>query len=849
MEHTEDREIAPLKTIMKSYISNTINIFLFIVSYTLFASISVNAQYLDTSFGEDGKVTFSLGHFSDQALAVAIQSDGKIVVAGSSSNGSNLDFALARYNSDGSLDTSFNYDGTVTTLGGSDDDVINSIALQEDGRIVAGGYSANGTDRDFAILRYNSDGTLDSDFGSNGMTIVSVSNENDEITSLAIDDDGRIIVTGYVTGTNGRIVSVSRYNNDGSVDSDFGDQGMVLTSIGDDAVAESITLQSDGKIIIAGTYSEGDQTELMVLRYLSSGTLDTSFGTEGQAIPVSSQTPHEGYSVQVQDDGAIVVAGSAGDSGERDAALFRFTNEGKPDESFGENGVMITSASEEDDVALAVVIEGSTIYMSGYSMTNDKLDFLYVSYKEDSTEQEETGEQVSSTDEEGQPSLSKEEQNQSETEATTTTTSFSSDDDISYALALKSDGTVVAVGSTEESGVSSFAIAQYTASNSSTMEKASDSSDNGSFITTKDAWEITRTSAYSGGEISSDKNKTIEQRGVVFSIHPDPTLDTSSDESDNSESDDEDSEAPNISDRQSEVDGTKVTISVSTDEDATCRYDYSSGVDYDSMSYTFSNTGGTNHSKTISGLDENTSYTIYVRCEDESGNQNSSDYSISFSTDTLSSLIRIKNNTETISSLFVATAYADDSTSDDSASDDSTSNSSVRHATFGSLENDFIEEGYTDNGSGTGTFTSVLEDLKPGTFYYVRAYAKTSDGNIYYGNQVGFTTADSCFIATASYGSIDHPYVKILRNFRDKYLMTSSPGRSFVRFYYDVSPGISDIIANRSFLRSTVRVVLLPVVGVSWFLLHYGISGFFLLLSLVFLSMSFLPISKKTLLK
>ena len=115
---------------------------------------------LDSSFDTDGKVTTAIGSAADGALSVAIQSDGKIVVAGYSNNGSNNDFALARYNTDGSLDTSFDTDGKVTTAIGSAADYGRSVAIQSDGKIVAAGYSNNGSDNDFALARYNTDGSL-----------------------------------------------------------------------------------------------------------------------------------------------------------------------------------------------------------------------------------------------------------------------------------------------------------------------------------------------------------------------------------------------------------------------------------------------------------------------------------------------------------------------------------------------------------------------------------------------------------------------------------------------------------------------------------------------------------------
>ena len=136
------------------------------------------------------------------------------------------------------------------------------------------------------------------------------------------------------------------------------------------------------------------------------------------------------------------------------------------------------------------------------------------------------------------------------------------------------------------------------------------------------------------------------------------------------------------------------------------------------------------------------------------------------------------------------------------------------------------KEGYTIDGSGSGRFGSILEELTPDTHYYVRAYAIV-DGRVYYGPQVDFETASACFIATAAYGSILHPAVAVLRDFRDQYLKTNSFGRHLVVWYYKNSPPIADKIAASSSLRFVTRLVLVPVIAAGWALLHPGATGMF----------------------
>src|SRR3990167_3434132 len=141
----------------------------YILFLTVLSIFSASGE-LDTTFGTGGIVTTIIGSGSfksDVAYSVAIQSDGKIVVTGYNNNANN-DFALVRYNTNGSLDTTFNSTGIVTTAIGSSSDVGRSVAIQSDGKIVVAGYSYNGSNNDFALVRYNTDGTLDTTFNSTG---------------------------------------------------------------------------------------------------------------------------------------------------------------------------------------------------------------------------------------------------------------------------------------------------------------------------------------------------------------------------------------------------------------------------------------------------------------------------------------------------------------------------------------------------------------------------------------------------------------------------------------------------------------------------------------------------------
>src|SRR5215471_9825548 len=174
---------------------------------------------LDPSFGNGGKVTTGFSGNDDIATCVAIQSDGKIVVGGTSSGpAGNSDFALARYNTDGSLDPNFGSGGKVTTDFFHDDDSLNAIAIQPDGKIVAAGSASRpGQGPQFALARYNPDGSLDSSFGSAGKTTTDFPGQN---VAYAIDlaAGGKIIVVGTSFIQNSSQFALARYNPDASLD-------------------------------------------------------------------------------------------------------------------------------------------------------------------------------------------------------------------------------------------------------------------------------------------------------------------------------------------------------------------------------------------------------------------------------------------------------------------------------------------------------------------------------------------------------------------------------------------------------------------------------------------------------
>ncbi len=318
---------------------------------------------LDTSFGLGGLVTTLIGTFS-LGFATVIQENGKIVVAGSSFVG-NFNFAVARYNSDGSLDISFNptggLPGTRTTdFGGTDQGL--AVALQKDGKIVVAGIS----DTDFAIARYTTGGILDTTFNPMGIlpgTVTTNLGVDAGATAVTIQKDGKIVVTGATIEN----FVVARYNTDGSLDVTFNPggslPGTVTTDFGGDSAAIAVTIQKDGKIVAAGI-AGGD---FAVARYNTDGSLDATFNPTG-SLPGTVTTDFGGSmdqanTISIQKDGKIVVAGQSntGAGADDNFAVARYNTNGSLDATFNPTGslpgTIITEFTGGDDRGLAVALQ------------------------------------------------------------------------------------------------------------------------------------------------------------------------------------------------------------------------------------------------------------------------------------------------------------------------------------------------------------------------------------------------------------------------------------------------------------------------------------------------------------
>lgn len=261
---------------------------------------------LDSSFNGVGWRIDDIGVGpEDRIFSIALQADEKIVVAGRASSGTHEDMALARYNPDGSLDNTFSGDGIIVSSVGSGNDEAYGMVVQPNGRIVIAGFSGDGTDDDFTLARFDADGALDPSFDSDGIVTTSFGPGIDRAFSIALQPDGRIVAGGMASNGPEINFALVRYGTDGDLDLTFSDDGKTINGFSALCFARSPALMPDGRITIGGTSGYG----FMVALYNADGTPDISFSGDG--VQSTSIEDSYGNAVAVQTDGKILLAGTA----------------------------------------------------------------------------------------------------------------------------------------------------------------------------------------------------------------------------------------------------------------------------------------------------------------------------------------------------------------------------------------------------------------------------------------------------------------------------------------------------------------------------------------------------------
>jgi uncharacterized delta-60 repeat protein len=356
------------KILQGGYVVNGMNFDYTLVRYNTDGS-------LDTSFDGDGKVVTSTSSTSEMVYALTLQADGKILLGGYSEVDGDRDFGLVRYNTDGSLDTTFNSDGKVTTGFGAKDTIF-SLAMQADGKILASGNSQFPGNL-FALARYNSDGILDASFGIDGKLLGAIGVGLEFGFSVFEQQDGTILLGGYGKVAGSYDFALARFNANGSLDTSFSDDGWLHTTIGAGFdIAESMVIQNDGKIVLVGSSNNGSNYDFAMVRYNPDGSLDSSFDTDGKVTTAIGGGTEMAKDVALQSDGKILVGGYSTYGGNKDFALVRYNTNGSIDTSFSTNGKFVLALGSGGDLIRSITVQADgKILLGGISSNgiNDDL--------------------------------------------------------------------------------------------------------------------------------------------------------------------------------------------------------------------------------------------------------------------------------------------------------------------------------------------------------------------------------------------------------------------------------------------------------------------------------------------
>jgi uncharacterized delta-60 repeat protein len=410
-----------------------------IIWFMAIAAQGQQAGALDTTFSADGKIVTYIGSGYAEGRGVAVQPDGKIVAGGFFYvNGLNTDFVLVRYANDGTLDNTFGTGGISSAGIGTNADNGNALVLQQDGRILLAGTTNNGMNNDLALVRFNSNGSLDNSFGTSGIIVTDLGAAVEGANAIVLQSDGKIIIGGTSTGNNSDFALV-RYNSNGTLDSTFGYGGVVKTDINNSSDhINALVIDPDGKIIACGTSTGPDQEDFAAVRYNADGTLDNSFGNGGKSVTVIGSGADEAYTALVQLDGKIILAGASDgvSSSNYDFAMIRLNTNGTLDHTFGSWGKVITSMGANDKAHAAILQADGKIILAGSSTSGSGSDFALARYNIN-------GSLDYTFDYDGR-----------------VITDLGSGYDIVNAIATQNDGNIVACGSSLQNN-NTFALARY----------------------------------------------------------------------------------------------------------------------------------------------------------------------------------------------------------------------------------------------------------------------------------------------------------------------------------------------------------------------------------------------------
>ncbi len=492
-----------------------------VLFFCLFSSLPALAvDKIDTEFGTDGFAVKDFGLGDDEALALTVQSDGKILVAGYSSDGAVQNVAVARYLADGTLDTSFSNDGTFTHSLGAGDSLARSIVVLDDGRIIIGGSSFDFGPR-VAVIALTPDGLLDAEFADNGQFVLPVDEEKITTTALTVAVDGSIFIGSTLVASDGSSSPVLvKITSTGELDDDFGTDGVVEDDFGYDLELRSIGLVENDRILIAGASEQAGVMQAGLLRRNPDGTADISFGENGELVLDIGAGTSVINDLWIENDGSVLIAGSTQKGALMQAFAARLQN-GVLDPDFAGTGLFISDIEYDTSAHGITAQQDGTTILAGVGTSEQGKDLIVWNISDQGVPTV-TQEQIDAIPEETQQDLlqnvslnaadsesveeaiAEQPKSIDSTVATYIVTDRAQNDDVGYAVVALPSGQVLIAGSSGNGSDKDFVLVRYESENAKGVLAAAGSSDDvvfGYWMQTSPVVSITRVSAVSGGTI------------------------------------------------------------------------------------------------------------------------------------------------------------------------------------------------------------------------------------------------------------------------------------------------------------------------------------------------------------
>jgi len=340
----------------------------------------------DTTFGTNGMVITDFAQQNDFPGAIAIDGLDRIVVAGSTESGNGDDFAVARYLPNGILDSTFHHHGFVNQPLGTTSSC-NAVAIQPDNKIVTGGYFFNPSSlmNEFALMRFNEDGTLDETFNEDGIVTTNMIIGNGIGKAMALQQDGKIILTGQAFNDATFLweIGIARYDTNGEPDSSFDEDGLAFLSVpGGNFTITSMDLQDDKKIVVGGFFGTApSNNRFAVARFHDDGKPDLDFGDNGVVLDSYGAEDNQVTTLVTQPDGYILVAGTSLSGNADRFAIARLTPDGDKDMTFGDEGVVIDVIGQNDGISSMALQQDGKLVVAGESFNGTKFSIAFARYE------------------------------------------------------------------------------------------------------------------------------------------------------------------------------------------------------------------------------------------------------------------------------------------------------------------------------------------------------------------------------------------------------------------------------------------------------------------------------------